>query len=435
MMTQINSNKPQMNTAKKVAFASFIGSTIEWYDFYIYALASVLIFAPLFFPSADPFISILGAFGTFAIGFLARPIGAIIFGYIGDRLGRKKSLIITLFLMGVATTCVGLLPTYDSIGILAPVLLVILRIIQGIAVGGEWGGAVLLTSEHAPSKLKNFFASFAQWGSPAGNVLALLVLSILMRFPTQTLFESQLWRIPFLISFILLIIGLIARLKLTESPVFLEAEKKQAQIKQKESMPVVSVFKSATLVLVLSIGANVLSFSGIFSNTIMIGYTTDVLKIEKYVILDALFWVAIVHFVTQPITSYLSNNYRASRFLMLNALLAAIAVFFLFPLVNLGQKWSITLGISLLVVCYSGFYGVIAGYLTRVFPVRMRYTALSLSYQGCAAIFGSLIPMIGAFLIYEYQLNWLPLAFFYGILALISIVSLYFLEKQPYYAE
>lgn len=425
----------QMKTAKKVAFASFIGSTIEWYDFYIYALSSILIFSPLFFPSEDPLIGVLGAFGTFAVGFLARPIGAIIFGYIGDRFGRKKSLIITLFLMGIATTAVGLLPTYDSIGVLAPILLIILRIVQGIAVGGEWGGAVLLTNEHAPSQFKNFFSSFAQWGSPAGNILALLVLSILMRYSPEQLFEHHLWRLPFLVSFILLIVGLVARIKLTESPVFIKANEEQNKIKKKESTPVVSVFKSAFFILVLSIGANVLSFSGIFSNTIMIGYTTMVLKVEKYVILDALFWVAIVHFIAQPFTSYLSKNYRASRFLMLNAFLAIISVFILFPFVNLGEKWSFIVGISILVICYSGFYGVIAGYLSRVFPIRMRYTALSLSYQGCAAIFGSIIPIVGGFLIYEYQLNWVPLAIFYTILALISIVSIYLLEKQPYYQE
>lgn len=427
--------KEEVKRAKKVALAAFIGSAIEWYDFYIYALASVLIFAPLFFPNESPFIGLLASFASFALGFLARPIGAIIFGYIGDRFGRKKSLIITLFLMGLATTCVGLLPTYASIGVLAPMFLVILRIIQGIAVGGEWGGAVLLSNEHAPSKLKNFFSSFAQWGSPAGNVLALLVLSALMRLPKEKLFDQGYWRLPFLFSFILLIIGLIARFKLTESPVFLEAEKKQAEIKEKESLPLVALFKSASLILFLSIGANALSFSGIFSNTIMIGYTTEVLKVPKYLILDALFWVALVHFFSQPFLSYLSKNFRASRFLMLTAFLAALSVFLLFPLVNLGQKWSITLGISILVLCYSGFYGVIAGYLARVFPVRMRYTALSLSYQACAAIFGSLIPMIGAYLIYEYRLNWLPLAFFYSFLALLSIISLYFLEKQAYYEE
>lgn len=422
-------------SAKKVAFASFIGTTIEWYDFYIYALASVLIFGQLFFPADNEFIGVLGAFATFAIGFLARPFGAIIFGHIGDRFGRKKSLIMTLMLMGVATTCVGLLPTFETAGIIAPILLVVLRILQGIAVGGEWGGAVLMAGEHAPKGLKNFFSSFAQWGSPAGNVLALLVFSYIIRLPNELLFDSHYWRFPFLISFILLIVGFIARVTLTESPVFLESCKKQQVVKQKESAPVVEVFKQVLPVLILAIGANILSFSGIFSNTLMIGYTTLALHIEKHVILDALFWVAIVHFVSQPFTAYLSEKMKAHHFLIISAFLAMLSVFLLFPIVNLGTKTSFIVGISLTVICYSGFYGVIAGYLSRVFPVRIRYTALSISYQGCAAIFGSLIPMIGGYIIYQYRTFWYPLAWFYCGLALISIICIYLLSKYHYYEE
>ncbi|WP_392551873.1 MFS transporter [Orbus wheelerorum] len=423
------------SSAKKVAFAAFIGTTIEWYDFYIYALASVLIFGQLFFPSDNQFISILGSFGTFAVGFLARPLGAIIFGHIGDRLGRKKSLIMTLILMGIATTCVGLLPTYETAGIIAPILLVLLRIVQGIAVGGEWGGAVLMAGEHAPKGLKNFFSSFAQWGSPAGNVLALLVFSYIISLPKTELFDSSYWRLPFLVSFILLIIGLIARITLTESPVFIESNKKQQMIKQKESAPLVSVFKNALPLIMLAIGANALSFSGIFSNTLMIGYTTLALQTEKHLILDALFWVAIVHFICQPFTAYLAERMKASYFLMISALLALLSVFLLFPIVNIGTKPSFIIGISLTVICYSGFYGVIAGYLSRIFPVRIRYTALSISYQGCAAIFGSIIPLIGGYLIYQYGTFWYPLALFYCVLALISIICIYLLSRYHYYDE
>lgn len=423
------------SSAKKVAFAAFIGTTIEWYDFYIYALASVLIFSQLFFPADNEFIGVLGSFAAFAIGFLARPLGAIIFGHIGDRLGRKKSLIITLMLMGIATTCVGLLPTFATIGIFAPILLVLLRILQGVAVGGEWGGAVLMAGEHAPKGMKNFFSSLAQWGSPAGNVLALLVFSYIMRLPKELLFDSHYWRLPFLISFILLIIGFISRITLTESPVFIESEKKQAAIKQKESAPIISVCKQALPLLFLAIGANILSFSGIFSNTLMIGYTTLALHVEKHIILDALFWVAIVHFVSQPIIAYLAERMQAAKFLICSALLAMLSVFLLFPIVNIGTQFYFIIGISITVLCYSGFYGVIAGYLSQVFPVRIRYTALSISYQGCAAIFGSLIPMIGGYLIYQYQTFWYPLALFYCALALISIICIYLLDKFTHYEE
>ncbi|KES16710.1 Arabinose efflux permease, partial [Gilliamella apicola SCGC AB-598-I20] len=320
------------SSAKKVAFAAFIGTTIEWYDFYIYALASVLFFGQLFFPYDNPFLQVLGAFATFAVGFLSRPLGAIIFGHIGDRLGRKKSLIITLLLMGIATTCVGLLPSYPQAGITAPILLVGLRILQGIAVGGEWGGAVLMANEHAPKGLKNFFSSFAQWGSPAGNILALLVFSYIISLPTDKLIDSGYWRIPFLASFVLLIVGIIARITLTESPVFIESAKKQASLKQKESVPIIEVFKQATPILILAICANVLSFSGIFSNTLMIGYTTMALGIEKKVIVDALFWIAMVHFIAQPFISYFSEKFSATRFLIVSAVFAMASVFLLFKM-------------------------------------------------------------------------------------------------------
>ncbi|KDN09618.1 MFS transporter [Gilliamella sp. Imp1-1] len=422
------------SSAKKVAFAAFIGTTIEWYDFYIYALASVLIFGQLFFPDDNQFVQILGSFATFAVGFLSRPLGALLFGHIGDRLGRKKSLITTLVLMGCATTCVGLLPSYQQAGILSPILLVTLRILQGIAVGGEWGGAVLMTNEHAPKGLKNFFSSFAQWGSPAGNILALLVFSYIIRSPIAELINSGYWRIPFLASSILLIIGIIARVTLTESPVFIESCKKQANLKQ-ESTPIIEVLKKSTPLLILSIGANVLSFSGIFSNTLMIGYTTIALGIEDKIIVDALFWIAIVHFVVQPFIAYFSEKYSATRFLICSAILAMGSVFLLFPIIQIGTKNSFIIGISLNVICYSGFYGVIAGYLSRVFPTRIRYTGLSISYQGCAAIFGSLIPMIGAYIIYTYKSFWIPLALFYCCLALISIICIYLLNRYHYYDE
>ncbi|MCO6537124.1 MULTISPECIES: MFS transporter [unclassified Gilliamella] len=422
------------SSAKKVAFAAFIGTTIEWYDFYIYALASVLIFGQLFFPDDNQFVQILGSFATFAVGFLSRPLGALLFGHIGDRLGRKKSLITTLVLMGCATTCVGLLPSYQQAGILSPILLVTLRILQGIAVGGEWGGAVLMTNEHAPKGLKNFFSSFAQWGSPAGNILALLVFSYIIRSPIAELINSGYWRIPFLASSILLIIGIIARVTLTESPVFIESCKKQANLKQ-DSIPIIEVLKKSTPLLILSIGANVLSFSGIFSNTLMIGYTTIALGIEDKIIVDALFWIAIVHFVVQPFIAYFSEKYSATRFLICSAILAMGSVFLLFPIIQLGTKNSFIIGISLNVICYSGFYGVIAGYLSRVFPTRIRYTGLSISYQGCAAIFGSLIPMIGAYIIYTYKAFWIPLALFYCCLALISIICIYLLNRYHYYDE
>lgn len=196
---------------RRAAAAAFIGTMIEWYDFYIYATAAALVFGALFFPSDDKLFSTMAAFGTFAVGFFARPLGGIVFGHIGDRIGRKKSLVITLLMMGVVTVCIGLLPTYAQIGAAAPVLLILLRIVQGIAVGGEWGGAVLMAGEHAPKGRRNFFASFAQLGSPAGLILSLLAFSAVTRLPEDDLMSWG-WRLPFLASALLLVVGLAIRL-------------------------------------------------------------------------------------------------------------------------------------------------------------------------------------------------------------------------------
>ena len=200
-------------------------------------------------------------------------------------------------------------------------------------------------------------------------------------------------------------------------------------------MPIIEVFKRATPILVLAICANVLSFSGIFSNTLMIGYTTMALGVEKNIIVDALFWIAMVHFIAQPFISYFSEKFSATRFLIISAILAMASVFLLFPIIQAGTKTSFIIGISLNVLCYSGFYGVIAGYLSRIFPARIRYTGLSMSYQGCAAIFGSLIPLIGGYIIFTYQTYWLPLALFYCGLAMLSIISIYLLSHYHYYDE
>ncbi len=195
---------------RRAAAAAFIGTMIEWYDFYIYATAAALVFGALFFPSDDSLFSTMAAFGTFAVGFFARPLGGIVFGHVGDRIGRKKSLVITLLMMGIVTVCIGLLPTYAQIGATAPVLLILLRIVQGIAVGGEWGGAVLMAGEHAPKGRRNFFASFAQLGSPAGLILSLLAFGAVTRLPEEELMSWG-WRVPFLASALLLLVGLAIR--------------------------------------------------------------------------------------------------------------------------------------------------------------------------------------------------------------------------------
>ncbi len=415
---------------RRAAAAAFIGTMIEWYDFYIYATAAALVFGALFFPSDDKLFSTMAAFGTFAVGFFARPLGGIIFGHIGDRIGRKKSLVITLLMMGVVTVCIGLLPTYAQIGALAPVLLILLRIVQGIAVGGEWGGAVLMAGEHAPKGRRNFFASFAQLGSPAGLILSLLAFSAVTRLPEDALMSWG-WRLPFLASALLLLVGLAIRLGVNESPEFLASRQLATRSLRKEQAPVMEVLRTAWRPLLLCIGANTLGIAGVyFTNTFMIAYTTQQLEIPRSLILECLFVVALIQFCIQPLAAWTAEKIGATRFLCLVSLLAMASPYPMFVLVSSGQAPLMILGIALAVVCMASFYAVIAGYVSGMFETRVRYTAISLAYQVCGALAGGLTPLIGTWLAHRFIGQWWPMAVFYSLIAAVSLVCVLALSRR-----
>ncbi|WP_300241065.1 MFS transporter [Pseudomonas sp.] len=420
---------------RRAAAAAFIGTMIEWYDFYIYATAAALVFGALFFPSDDKLFSTMAAFGTFAVGFFARPLGGIIFGHIGDRIGRKKSLVITLLMMGVVTVGIGLLPTYAQIGALAPVLLILLRIVQGIAVGGEWGGAVLMAGEHAPKGRRNFFASFAQLGSPAGLILSLLAFSAVTRLPEDALMSWG-WRLPFLASALLLLVGLAIRLGVNESPEFLASREQAAKSVRKEQAPVMQVLRTAWRPLLLCIGANTLGIAGVyFTNTFMIAYTTQQLEIPRSLILECLFVVAIIQFCIQPLAAWTAEKIGATRFLCLVSVLAMASPYPMFVLVSSGQAPLMILGIALAVVCMASFYAVIAGYVSGMFETRVRYTAISLAYQVCGALAGGLTPLIGTWLAHRFIGQWWPMALFYSLIAAVSLICVLALSRRHAHAH
>ncbi|QLL11507.1 MFS transporter [Pseudomonas chlororaphis] len=415
---------------RRATAAAFIGTMIEWYDFYIYATAAALVFGALFFPSDDKLFSTMAAFGTFAVGFFARPLGGIVFGHMGDRIGRKKSLVITLLMMGVVTVCIGLLPTYAQIGATAPVLLILLRIVQGIAVGGEWGGAVLMAGEHAPKGRRNFFASFAQLGSPAGLILSLLAFSAVTRLPEEDLMSWG-WRLPFLASALLLVVGLAIRLGVNESPEFLASREQAHKAQRKEQAPVMEVLQSAWRPLLLCIGANTLGIAGVyFTNTFMIAYSTQQLGLPRSLILECLFVVAIIQFCIQPLAAWTAEKLGATRFLCLVSLLAMASPYPMFVLVSSGQAPLIILGIALAVVCMASFYAVIAGYVSGMFETRVRYTAISLAYQVCGAVAGGLTPLIGTWLAHQFAGQWWPMALFYSLIATISLLCVLALSRR-----
>ncbi|WP_321936803.1 MFS transporter [Paraburkholderia sp. J8-2] len=419
---------PQPGTRQPVraAAAAFIGTMIEWYDFYIYATAAALVFGELYFPSEDRFVSTMASFATFAVGFFARPLGGLIFGHLGDRIGRKKALMTTLMMMGVATVCVGLLPSYASVGMLAPVLLVLLRVVQGIAVGGEWGGAVLMAGEHAPEGRRTFFASFAQLGSPAGLILSLLAFRSVTSLEKAD-FLSWGWRLPFLVSAVLLVVGILIRLGVNESPEFEKLKDQRRTLK----LPVAEVFRSAWGLVLLCIGANTIGIAGVyFTNTFMIAYTTQYVGITRSLILDCLFAVAIIQFLVQPLAAWLAERMGGARFLKCAAIAAMFSPYPMFVLVQSGKVVPMVIGIAIAVVCMASFYSVIAGFVSGVFATRVRYSAISLSYQVCGAIAGGLTPLVGTWLAHRYVGQWWPLAVFYTCLAGVSLLCIVALDAR-----
>lgn len=428
MSTSIRST-PNKAQPVRAALGSFLGTLIEWFDFYIYATASALIFSHVFFPGSSQLVGTLSSFATLAVGFLARPLGGIIFGHLGDRFGRKYSLILTLFLMGASTVGIGLLPSYAQIGVMAPVLLVLLRVLQGIAVGGEWGGAVLLASEHAPKQRKSFYASFAQLGSPAGLVLSLLTFRYISSLPEADMLSWG-WRLPFIGSVLLLLLAFVIRRGVNESPEF-EAHRNDVAASAAQPSPVKTVVRESWPLILLVMGACTIGISSAyFTNTFMIAYATQFMGIKSQVILECLSVVAIVQLINQPIAAWLADKVGAGRFLLLVSGVSIVVPYLMFSLVSTGQTLMIILGISLTKIFSSAFYAVIAGYIVDIFPMHQRYSGISLAYQGCGALIGGTTPMLGTLIAGQFGGQWWPLAVFYSLLALTSFVCVLLLMRR-----
>lgn len=374
----------------------------------------------VFFPSSNHFLSTKASFATFFVGFVARPLSGAVFGHLGDKIGRKKMLLLTMFLMGIATTAIGLLPSYATIGIWAPILLVLLRILQGVAVGGEWGGAVLMASEHAPKGRRTFFASLPQMGSPAGLILSLLSFRLVSSLDHES-FIAWGWRLPFLGSCILLVIGIAIRLGVNESPEFERMKEKKEMVK----FPVAEVLRTAWYPIILAAMATTNGSAGFFfTNTFMISYVTTYLGMSKSFILDCLFVVTIIQLLSQPVSALLAQRIGETRFLTLAALLCMLAPYPMFLLVSTQNAIAIIVGISLAVVTLSAVYAVIAGFMTPAFPTRVRYSGISIAYQLCATIAGGTTPLIGTMIAENYKGEWLPLAVFFTALSAVSLFGI-----------
>ncbi len=416
---------PPVKQPRRAALASFVGTTIEWYDFYSYATAAAIVFGPLFFPGENRFVSLLASFGSFAVGFFARPLGGLLFGYLGDRYGRKRSLLATLILMALATVAIGLLPTYAQAGVIAPVLLVLMRVLQGIAVGGEWGGAVLLAGEHAPPGKRTFFASFAQLGSASGLILSMLAFGAISTLSKDDLMSWG-WRLPFLASAVLLLVGFVIRASVSESPEF-EAVRQSGET---AGNPVREAFRHWKLLL-LAIGANVYGIAGVyFSNIFMISYATQFLSLERSMVLQCMTVVAVLQFIVQLGAAFLAQRFGTTRVLLITGAWARVVPFIMLPLVQAGTPLSITLGVGLATIAESGYYAVIAGFVSGIFAARIRYTAISIAYQVCGALAGGLTPLVATVIAQNSTPAWWPLALQYTAAAILSSVCVWLIARR-----
>ncbi|MCW2288916.1 MFS transporter [Leucobacter luti] len=394
---------------RKVVAASIIGTTIEWYDFFIYAFAANLILAKLFFEPAGPGMMQILSLVTIGLSFLFRPLGAFLAGHFGDKLGRQPMLVITLLLMGIATVGIGLLPTYQSIGIAAPILLVLLRILQGLSAGGEWGGAVLMSVEHAPKGKRGLFGIFPQLGVPFGMLLASAMLALMRVIAPGDAFEEWGWRVPFLFSVVLIIVGFIIRRTVDESPVFSEI----AEAKQQESAPIVQIFKRHLPLVILSAllfaGNNAVGYmltggyvQGLASRPEVdggLGY--DPVQVQLAVLTAAIVW-AIFTYLSGP----LSDRYGRKPIMAIGWIVQAIGVIPLFQFVFNGGVVGVLLGTCLLAVGLGLTYGPAAVWFAESFPASVRYSGISISYALGGVIGGAFAPTIAQILLQTFGSTW-----------------------------
>ena len=405
---------------RRVVMASLIGTTIEWYDFFLYGSAAALVFNKLFFPEFDPLTGTLLAFATYALGFVARPVGGIVFGHFGDRIGRKRLLMLSLILMGVATVLIGLLPTYAQIGIWAPLALIALRLVQGFAVGGEWGGAVLMAAEHGDAARRGFWASWPQAGVPAGNLLAAAVLAIMAVVQTEADFLAWGRRVPFVLSALLVVVGWYIRNRVSESPMF---EKELDEAEAPPKVPAMEVLRERPKALVLGAGLRVGENISYYILTVFsLTYLVDVSHQSRSLALNALLIGAAVQFFAIPLFALLSDRIGRRPVYAFGAFGLAAWCFVMFGLLGSGDNVSIVLALVVGLVLHGAMYGPQAAFITELFPTRIRYSGVSLAYQLTSIVAGSLAPIIALWLYKQYD-SATPVAVYVGAACLISGVS------------
>ena len=409
----------ERTSVRQVVTASLVGTTIEWYDFFIYGTAAALIFNQLFFPGSEPLAGTLLAFGTYAVGFAARPFGGIFCGHFGDKIGRKSMLVMTLIVMGIATFAIGLLPTHATIGVWAPLLLVALRFLQGFAVGGEWGGATLMAVEYAPPGRRGFYGAWPGMGIPAGLVLATAVFSIFQMLPEEQ-FLAWGWRAPFLLSIILVAVGLFIRLKILETPAF-EQVRESGEV---SNLPIVDVLQNYWRSILITMGAFFLLNGGFYiAITFMLTYGTQTVGVESSTMLTGVLIAACVQIVAIGFFGALSDRVGRRPVYLGGAIFLALFSFPLFWMVNTGNAVVIWLALTIAVASLGAMYGPMGAFFSELFDTKVRYSGASLGYQLASVFAGGLAPFIGVALLSRY--GYTAVALYMIGMAIVTIVAVY----------
>jgi MFS transporter, MHS family, shikimate and dehydroshikimate transport protein len=414
----VTSSKP--SSIRLIAFASLLGTTIEWYDFFLYNTAAALVFNKLFFPTFDPFVGTLLSFSTYTVGFVARPVGAIVIGHFGDKVGRKSMLVLTLVMMGVATCLIGALPTYATIGSWAAVLLVLLRIVQGFGVGGQWGGAVLMTVEHAPEGQRGFYGSWPQIGVPAGLLTSTIIFSLFARLPADQ-FLSWGWRVPFLMSVVLVVVGLIIRLKVLETPAFTKMKETKTVVRQ----PILEVLRRYPKQVLQAAGMRAAENGSFYIySAFMLVYATQHSHIDRSVALNGIMIASACEFIAVPTYGALTDRIGRRPVYMFGAIMTAVLAFPLFWLFDTQSTPLVWLALLLVFLCsHAPMYAPQGAFFSELFGASVRYSGASLGAQLSAAVAGGFSPLIATALLPKYGPT--AIAIYIIAMAVITIVAVW----------
>jgi metabolite-proton symporter len=426
--TILTADEVDQPTRLRALISSAIGSAVEWYDYFLYGTMAGIIFGPLFFPSSDPAVSLALSFASFALAFLVRPIGGIVFSHIGDRVGRKKTLIATLSLMGGSTVLMGLLPTYESIGVWAPVLLTALRLVQGLALGGEWGGGLLLAVEYAPRDKRGLYGAVPQTGALFGLALGALAGSVTTSLFSEEGFRSIGWRIPFLLSIVLILVGLWIRTKVGETPSFakVKAERHEARV------PIVETLRHHWRAVLITIGAKLIETATFFTfATFTISYAAGTLGYSQGTVLNAVLISAVLAIPVMLFMGSLSDRIGRKKVYVGGVIAIFIYAIPYFWLLSLRNTFALTAAIIIgFSIIWSSYGSVLGTLFAESFTADVRYTGISLGYQVGAAIIGGPAPLIATALLAAYNKNYVPVGIFLMVVAVVSLIAIYFAQER-----